>query len=63
MFVIISCYRLVNYPKGNNSLAWEELTQTLDTRAFHTSAVTKDGEILLVGPTLLHSLTLIIDAQ
>ena len=65
MCVIISCYRLplVNYPKGNNSSGWEELTQTLHTRAFHTSAVTVDGEILLVGPTLLHSLTLIIDAQ
>ena len=60
MFVIISCYRLVNYPRGNNSLAWEELTQTLHTRAFHTSAVTKDGDILLVCPTLLHSVTLMI---
>ena len=63
MFVIISCYRLVNYPKGNNSSGWEELTQTLHTRAFHTSAVTVDGGILLVGPTLLHSITLMIDAQ
>ena len=53
MFVIISCYRLVNYPKGNNSSGWEELTQTLHTRAFHTSAVTKDGGILLVGLTLI----------
>ena len=60
MFVIISCYRLVNYPKGNNSSGWEELTETLHTRAFHTSAVTKDGEILLVCPTLLHSVTMMI---
>ena len=60
MFVIISCYRLVDYPKGHNSSGWEELTQTLHTRAFHTSAVTVDGEILLVCPTLLHSVTLMI---
>ena len=60
MFVIITCYRLVNYSKGNNSSGWEELTETLHSRAFHTSAVTKDGEILLVCPTLLHSVTLMI---
>ena len=60
MFVIISWFRLVNYPKDNNSSGWEELTQTLHTRAFHTSAVTVDGGILLVCPTLLHSVTLMI---